>query len=53
MACDIFAIPITIVSSEATFGAGSRVIDTYHASLAPEIVRALLRRGDWCRNLMA
>ena len=51
MACDILAIPITTVASEATFSARSRVIDTYRASLAPETVQALFCGGDWCRNL--
>ncbi|OMO54906.1 putative Zinc finger, BED-type [Corchorus capsularis] len=51
VARDILAIPITTVASEAAFSAGSRVIDTYHASLAPETVQALLCGGDWCRNL--
>ena len=51
MARDILAIPITAVASEATFSAGSKVIDTYRASLAPETVQALLCGGDWCRNL--
>ncbi|KAL7600189.1 zinc finger BED domain-containing protein RICESLEEPER 2-like [Lactuca sativa] len=51
MARDILAIPITIVASEATFSAGSRVIDTYRASLAPETVEVLLCGGDWCRSL--
>ncbi|OMO80091.1 hypothetical protein COLO4_24256 [Corchorus olitorius] len=51
MARDILAIPITTVASEAAFSAGSRVIDTYRASLAPETVQALLCGGDWCRNL--
>nr|GEZ78304.1 ribonuclease H-like domain-containing protein [Tanacetum cinerariifolium] len=39
------------VASEATFSAGSRVIDTYRASLAPETVEVLLCGGDWCRSL--
>ena len=51
MARDILAIPITTVASEATFSAGSRVIDTYRASLSPETVQVLLCGADWCRNL--
>ncbi|XP_022728849.1 zinc finger BED domain-containing protein RICESLEEPER 2-like [Durio zibethinus] len=51
MARDILAIPITTVASEATFSAGGGVIDTYRASLSPDIVQALLCGGDWCRNL--
>ncbi|CAI9261935.1 unnamed protein product [Lactuca saligna] len=51
MARDILSIPITTVASEATFSAGSRVIDTYRASLAPETVEVLLCGGDWCRSL--
>lgn len=51
MARDILAIPITTVASEATFSAGSRVIDTYRASLSPETVQVLLCGGDWCRSL--
>ncbi|GJZ76510.1 zinc finger BED domain-containing protein RICESLEEPER 2-like protein [Tanacetum coccineum] len=51
MAQDILAIPIIIVASKATFSAGSRVIDTYRASLAPKTVEVLLCGGDWCRSL--
>ncbi|GKA98783.1 zinc finger BED domain-containing protein RICESLEEPER 2-like protein [Tanacetum coccineum] len=51
MARDILAIPITTVASKATFSSGSRVIDTYRASLAPETVEVLLCGGDWCRSL--
>ncbi|OMO89512.1 putative Zinc finger, BED-type [Corchorus olitorius] len=51
MARYILAIPITTVASEATFSAGSRVIDTYWASLAPETIQALFCGGDWCRHL--
>jgi hypothetical protein len=51
MAADILAIPITTVASEATFSAGTRVIDSYRSSLAPETVEMLLCAGDWCRHL--
>ncbi|XP_027174346.1 zinc finger BED domain-containing protein RICESLEEPER 1-like [Coffea eugenioides] len=51
LAADVLAIPITTVASEATFSAGTRVIDSYRASLAPEIVQTLMCAGDWCRNL--
>ncbi|GJS67051.1 zinc finger BED domain-containing protein RICESLEEPER 2-like protein isoform X1 [Tanacetum coccineum] len=51
MAQDILAIPIIIVASKATFSSGSRVIDTYRASLAPKTVEVLLCGGDWCRSL--
>ncbi|KAG6469549.1 hypothetical protein ZIOFF_070478 [Zingiber officinale] len=50
LARDILAIPISIVASEATFSAGGRVIDKYHASLAPTTVEMLMCGGDWCRK---
>ncbi|XP_031094729.1 zinc finger BED domain-containing protein RICESLEEPER 1-like [Ipomoea triloba] len=51
MAADILAIPVTSVASEATFSAGTRVIDSYRASLLPETVQALLCGGDWLRHI--
>ncbi|KAL0375805.1 UNVERIFIED_CONTAM: putative AC transposase [Sesamum calycinum] len=50
MARDILAIPITTVASEATFSAGSKVIDKYCASLTSETVQVLLCGGDWLRK---
>ncbi|KAL6534872.1 hypothetical protein OROGR_013547 [Orobanche gracilis] len=51
MAADILAIPISTVASEATFSAGTRVIDTYRASLSPNTVEMLMCTGDWCRKI--
>ncbi|KAJ9552434.1 hypothetical protein OSB04_016479 [Centaurea solstitialis] len=51
MAANILAVPITTVALEATFSAGSRVIDDYRASLAPETIQMLICTGDWCRSL--
>lgn len=51
MALHVIAVPITTVASEATFSAGSRVIDPYRASLATETVQMLMCTGDWCRSL--
>ncbi|XP_020553314.1 zinc finger BED domain-containing protein RICESLEEPER 1 [Sesamum indicum] len=50
MARDILAIPITTVASEATFSAGSRVIDKYRASLTSDTVQVLMCGGDWLRK---
>ncbi|KAL0447879.1 UNVERIFIED_CONTAM: Zinc finger BED domain-containing protein RICESLEEPER 3 [Sesamum latifolium] len=50
MARDLLAIPITTVASEATFSAGSRVIDKYRASLTLDTVQVLMCGGDWLRK---
>nr|GMD96962.1 zinc finger BED domain-containing protein RICESLEEPER 2-like [Ipomoea batatas] len=51
MAADILAIPVTSVASEATFSAGTRVIDSYRASLVPDTVQTLVCGGDWLRHI--
>ncbi|KAL9688758.1 hypothetical protein QQ045_033182 [Rhodiola kirilowii] len=50
LACDILAIPITSVASEAAFSAGGRVIDNYRASLGVDTVQMLLCGEDWLRS---
>ncbi|CAA0824250.1 Zinc finger BED domain-containing protein DAYSLEEPER [Striga hermonthica] len=50
MAADILAIPVSTFASEATFSAGTRVIDAYRASLSPSTVEMLMCAGDWCRK---
>ncbi|KAL0373127.1 UNVERIFIED_CONTAM: Zinc finger BED domain-containing protein RICESLEEPER 3 [Sesamum calycinum] len=47
---DILAIPITTIASEATFSAGSQVIDKYRTSLTSETVQVLMCGGDWSRK---
>ncbi|CAN0857914.1 Zinc finger BED domain-containing protein RICESLEEPER 1 [Linum grandiflorum] len=50
MACEIMAIPITSVASEAAFSAGGRVIDSTRASLGQNTVEALLCSQDRLRT---
>ncbi|CAN1253739.1 Zinc finger BED domain-containing protein DAYSLEEPER [Linum perenne] len=50
MACEIMAIPITSVASEAAFSAGGRVIDPSRSSLGQKTIEALLCSQDWLRN---
>ncbi|RLN23478.1 zinc finger BED domain-containing protein RICESLEEPER 2-like [Panicum miliaceum] len=50
MACDILAIPMSMVSSGSsifTAGTGSHMLDDYRSSLRPEIVEALVCAKDW------
>ncbi|KAG6501116.1 hypothetical protein ZIOFF_040984 [Zingiber officinale] len=51
IAVDILAIPVSSVASEATFSAGTRVIDSYRSSLFPDTVQTLLCGGDWLRQI--
>ncbi|XP_031251828.1 zinc finger BED domain-containing protein RICESLEEPER 2-like [Pistacia vera] len=51
MASEILAIPITMIASEITFSAGSRIINTYRSLLSLETMQVLLCGVDWCCNL--
>ncbi|KAG6526236.1 hypothetical protein ZIOFF_016218 [Zingiber officinale] len=42
---------LSSVASEATFSAGTRVIDSYRSSLSPDTVQTLLCGGDWLRHI--
>ncbi|KAK6120922.1 hypothetical protein DH2020_045336 [Rehmannia glutinosa] len=50
LARDVLAIPISTVASEATFSAGTRVLDPYRAKLSSEMV-VLICGADWVRQL--
>lgn len=47
MACDILAVPVSTVASEATFSVGGRVLDSFRSSLKPKTVEALVCTRDW------
>ncbi|KAL4289867.1 hypothetical protein GQ457_14G012730 [Hibiscus cannabinus] len=50
MACDVLAIPISIVASESAFSTGGRVLDSFRTSLTPRLVEALICTQDWIRT---
>ena len=47
IACDILAVPVSTVASEATFSVGGRVLDSFRSSLKPKTVEALVCTRDW------
>lgn len=50
MARDILAIPVSTVASESAFSTGGRVLDSFHTSLTPRMVEALVCAQDWLRS---
>lgn len=51
LARDVLAIPISTVASEATFSAGTRVLDPYRSRLSSDVVEVLICGADWVRRL--
>lgn len=51
LARDVLAIPISSVASEATFSAGTRVLDPYRSRLTSDMVQVLICGADWVRQL--
>ncbi|XP_024029605.1 zinc finger BED domain-containing protein RICESLEEPER 2-like [Morus notabilis] len=47
MACDILAVSVSTIASEATFSVGGRVLDSFRSSLKPKTVEALVCTRDW------
>jgi len=42
MARDILAVPVSIVSSDSAFSTSGQVLDQFHSSLGPKIVKTLM-----------
>lgn len=47
MACDVLAVPVSSVASEACFSVGGRVLDAFRSSLKPNTAEALVCTRDW------
>ena len=47
MARDILTIPLSTVTSESAFSVGGRVLDAFHSSLKPDIVKGVICLRDW------
>ena len=44
---DVFLVPVSTVSSEATFSMVGRIIEERRSSLTPEMVEAITCLKDW------
>ncbi|PON65454.1 Ribonuclease H-like domain containing protein [Trema orientale] len=51
IAHDVFAVPVTTVSSEVAFSIGGRIIDPFRSSLSPKTVEALICLKNWLSEI--
>ncbi|KAL5808132.1 hypothetical protein ACOSQ3_028823 [Xanthoceras sorbifolium] len=47
IAKDVFAMPISTVTSESAFSTGGRILDPFRSSLTPKMVEGLILTGNW------
>lgn len=45
--CDMLAVPVSSVVSEAYFSVGGRVLDAFRSSLKPNMAEAVVCTKDW------
>ncbi|KAM1249395.1 hypothetical protein ACFX10_032046 [Malus domestica] len=50
IARDVFAIPVSTVTSESTFSTGGRILDDYRSTLTPKMVEALICTQNWLKS---
>ena len=50
IAKDILAILVSTVASESAFSTSGRVIDSFHSTLAPTTIEALVYAQNWMRS---
>jgi len=50
MAHDVLVIPFSTIASESAFSACDHILDSFHTSLTPRSVEALICAQDWLRN---
>ena len=47
----MFAIPVSTVASKSAFSTGGRVLDSFHSSLSPNTIKALICTQNWLKDV--